>query len=76
MRQLHKPVVMPSVIGFGDGHHRCPGAYVALQETDVLLQRLLKLDGLRIERKPDLVWSSTASGYELHNFIISCERGA
>jgi hypothetical protein len=37
----------------------------------VLLQRLLKLDGLRIEREPDLVWSSTASGYELHNFIVA-----
>ncbi|NJM40101.1 MAG: hypothetical protein HC853_04700 [Anaerolineae bacterium] len=43
---------------------------MALQETDVLLQRLLRLDGLRIKRKPELRWSSTASGYELHNFII------
>ncbi len=73
VRELHKPVVMPSVLGFGDGHHRCPGAYVALQETDVLLQRLLKLNGLRIEREPDVRWSTTASGYELHNFIIAIE---
>jgi cytochrome P450 len=72
-RELHKPVVMPSIIGFGDGHHRCPGAYVALQETDVLLQRLLRLGGLRIEREPELRWSSTASGYELHHFIIGVD---
>ena len=62
---------MPSILGFGDGHHRCPGAYVALQETDVLLLRLLALPGLRIERAPDITWSSTASGYELHNFMIA-----
>lgn len=71
MREMHKPVVMPSVMGFGDGHHRCPGAYVALQETDVLLQRLLALPDLRIERMPDIRWSSTASGYELHDFMLT-----
>ena len=73
MRDMHKPVVMPSVIGFGDGHHRCPGAYVALQETDILLQRLLALPGLRIERAPDVRWGNTASGYELHNFIVAVD---
>ena len=72
-RDMHKSVVMPSVMGFGDGHHRCPGAYVALQETDVLLQRLLRLNGLRIEREPDVNWNSTVSGYELHNFIIAVD---
>jgi cytochrome P450 len=71
MREMQKQVVMPSVMGFGDGHHRCPGAYVALHETDVLLQRLLKLDNLRIERAPDIFWSSTASGYTLRNFVIA-----
>jgi len=70
-RDLRKPALMPSILGFGDGHHRCPGAYVALQETDVLLLRLLALPGLRIERAPDITWSSTASGYELHNFMIA-----
>jgi len=73
VREMHKPVVMPSVMGFGDGSHRCPGAYVALQETDVLLQRLLRLSSLRIEHEPDLTWSSTASGYELHNFIVAVD---
>ena len=73
MREMHKPVVMPSVMSFGDGHHRCPGAYVSLQETDVLLQRLLRLDGLRIERAPDISWSSTASGPELKNFWVAID---
>ncbi len=70
-RELRKPALMPSILGFGDGRHRCPGAYVALQETDVLLQRLLALPGLRIEHEPEIRWSSTASGYELHNFMIA-----
>ena len=73
MREMNKQVVMPSVISFGDGHHRCPGAYVSLQETDVLLRHLLALPGLRIERAPDVGWSETASGPELHNFIIAVD---
>lgn len=73
MREMHKQVLAPSVMGFGDGHHRCPGAYVALQETAIFLQRLLKLDGLRIEREPKLVWSSVAQGYELHQFFVTVD---
>lgn len=73
MREMHKQVVMPSVVSFGDGHHRCPGAYVALQESDVLLRRLLALPGLHIQRKPDVNWSTTASGPELRNFIIAID---
>ncbi len=73
MREMHKQVLAPSVMGFGDGHHRCPGAYVALQETAIFLQRLLKLEGLRIEREPELVWSSTAQGYELHRVVVTVD---
>lgn len=73
MREMHKQVVMPSVVSFGDGHHRCPGAYVALQESDVLLRRLLALPNLRIERAPDVNWNTTASGPELRNFIIALD---
>jgi cytochrome P450 len=29
------------VLRFGDGNHRCPGAYVAIQETDMFLRKLL-----------------------------------
>ena len=25
---------LPMLMSFGDGHHRCPGAYIAIQETD------------------------------------------
>ncbi len=60
-------------MSFGDGHHRCPGAYVALQETDVLVRHLLALDTLRIERQPRVDWSTTASGPEMHGFVVALD---
>ena len=39
-------------LSFGDGGHRCPGAQVALTETRVFLDRLLRLPGIRMEREP------------------------
>lgn len=49
-RELHAERVAPVVMSFGDGHHHCPGAYVAIQESDIFLRRLLTLEGLRVER--------------------------
>ena len=34
--------VQGAVMSFGDGHHRCPGAYIALQESDIFLTRLFE----------------------------------
>ncbi len=62
-----------AVMSFGDGAHRCPGAFVAIQETDIFLQRLLALDGLRIERAPSLHWNELVTGYELRNFIVALD---
>ncbi len=59
------------VMSFGDGHHRCPGAFIALQETDIFLQRLLALPSLRIERKPTVTWNDAVSTYELRKFILA-----
>ena len=63
--------VGPAVMSFGDGHHRCPGYYVALQEADIFLTRLLSLEGLRIERKPSVSWNDLISGYELRGFTVA-----
>lgn len=60
-------------MSFGDGHHRCPGAYVAIQETDVFLRRLLALEGLRIERKPSVSWNDLVAGYELRGFTVAVD---
>jgi len=65
---------IPSMImGFGDGHHRCPGSYLAIQETDIFLHRLLALDSLHMERIPTLNWNELTTGYEIRNFMIALE---
>lgn len=63
--------VAPGVMSFGDGAHRCPGAYIAIQETDVFLQRLLRLETLRIERAPTVSQSKLTGSYELRKFIVA-----
>lgn len=68
--------VQPWVLSFGDGHHRCPGSFLALEEADVFLYKLLRLPGVAIEREPDLGFSSLVQGYELRNFIVAVDRGA
>ena len=70
-RELQKEKVGPAVISFGDGSHRCPGAFVAIQESDVFLQKLLALEDLRIERKPSVSWNDLVAGYELRGFTVA-----
>jgi cytochrome P450 len=69
-RPLHGDRVPQEMMAFGDGYHRCPGAYIAIQETDILLTRLLALDGLHIEKRPDLQWNDLVTGYELRGFTL------
>lgn len=70
-RPLQGDHVASMLMGFGDGAHRCPGSFLAIQETDIFLQRLLALDGLHIEREPTLTWNDISTGYELRNFILA-----
>lgn len=70
-RTLKDERIPQAVMGFGDGHHRCPGSYIAIQESDIFLQRLLALDGLKIERPPTVTWNDLVTGYELRKFIIT-----
>ncbi len=63
-------------LSFGDGPHRCPGAPVALQETRIFLDRLLRLPGVALERAPDMYWNATLMSYELRNAVVTCERPA
>lgn len=65
-----RPKVPEYGLSFGDGAHRCPGAYVAIQETDIFLRKLLNLPGLRIEREPDVNHFEIAESYEIRNFIV------
>ena len=68
-----KPKVPEFVMSFGDGAHRCPGAYIAIQESDIFLRRLLRLDGLRIEQPPTVTYNQVVKGYELRHFIIAVD---
>lgn len=70
-RELRGERLSPSLLSFGDGAHRCPGSYIALQESDIFLSRLLALDGLRMEHAPRLTWNELVSGYELRDFPIT-----
>ncbi|GAB1818686.1 cytochrome P450 [Herbidospora sp. RD11066] len=63
-----------SYLSFGDGSHRCPGAQVALNETRVFVDRLLRVPGIRLARRPDLMWTDELMGYELRNAVITCHR--
>jgi cytochrome P450 len=60
---------------FGYRSHRCPGSQVALQETRVFLNRLLRLRGIRLEKAPQIGWSDLLMSYELRGALISCDRG-
>ncbi|WP_081838396.1 cytochrome P450 [Thermogemmatispora carboxidivorans] len=73
-RTLHEERVPSSLMGFGDGAHRCPGAPIALQESDIFLRRLLALPGLRLERPPRLRWNELICGYELRDLIVSLDE--
>lgn len=72
-RTLKEENIPSMLMSFGDGHHRCPGAYLAIQETDVLLQRLLAVPGLRIEQAPKIRWNSISAGYELRVFLLNVD---
>ena len=71
MRPLNGDRVPSMIMSFGDGPHRCPGAYIAIQETDIFLQRLLSLDTLHIERTPIIKWNDLTTGYEVREFVIA-----
>lgn len=71
VREIHGDQLQPMLMSFGDGHHRCPGAYIAIQETDMLLHRLLALETLHIAKPPVVTWGELSTGYELRQFMIA-----
>lgn len=64
-----------SWLSFGDGPHRCPGAQVAMHETRIFIDALLRVPGIRLANPPRLGWCEEINGYELHGAIVECERG-
>ena len=62
-------------LSFSDGPHRCPGAQVALQETRIFVDALLRLPGIRMVNPPEVTWNARIMGYELHGAFVECDRG-
>jgi cytochrome P450 len=61
-------------MSFGDGPHRCPGAQVALQESAIFLDRLLRVPDLRLATPPTIGWNTVTTGYELRGAMLTCAR--
>lgn len=67
--------IVGSYMSFGDGSHRCPGSHVALGETRVFLDRLMKLPGIRLQQQPPhMTWFDGLMSYELRGAVVACER--
>lgn len=65
--------VVGPYMSFSDGPHRCPGAQVALHETRIFLDSLLRLPGIRMEREPEILWNQQIQGYELRGCVVACD---
>jgi len=59
-----------AVLSFGDGAHRCPGAYIAIQETDIFLTKLFALPGLRMVREPAVRIRPEIAAYEVAGLVV------
>lgn len=60
-------------LAFGDGAHRCPGAYIAIQETDIFLTRLFALPGLRMVAEPTVRMRPAISSYEVVGLRVAVD---
>lgn len=65
--------VIGSYLSFGDGPHRCPGAQVALHETRIFLDRLLREPGIRLASEPRVEWNAMLGSYELRGAVVSLD---
>jgi hypothetical protein len=61
--------VQEPVLSFGDGAHRCPGAFIAIAESDAFLVRLLRLP-LRVIGSPRIGWNDLIEGYEVRGLTV------
>ncbi len=68
------PRVQAPAMSFGDGAHRCPGAFLAMAESDAFLKRLLRLD-LGVEGAPEIGWNELIEGYEVRGLRVAVRQG-
>lgn len=63
--------VLPAGLAFGDGAHKCPGAHLAILETDIFLHKLFALDGLRMVGPPRVTYKDEIESYDLRGPVIA-----
>lgn len=64
---------MPSAwMSFGDGPHRCPGAQLALHETRVFVDALMRVPGIRMAEPPVVVWAGAT--YQVRDGYVECPK--
>ncbi|MFJ3670384.1 cytochrome P450 [Streptomyces sp. NPDC090106] len=59
-----------AALAFGDGPHRCPGADIALMETNVFLGHLFALDNLRMLTPPRVTFQDEIGGYAIRGLRV------
>lgn len=70
-REMSAGKASGSLMSFGDGPHRCPGASVALQEAAIFLDKLLRVPNVRLSRAPTVGWNPLIASYELRGALIA-----
>ena len=65
--------VQAQALSFGDGAHRCPGAFLAIHESDVFLHRLLSLP-LRVVGTPELTFNELLMSYEIRDLLVEVQQ--
>jgi cytochrome P450 len=63
-----------SYLNFGDGPHRCPGSQVALHETRMFLDRLMRVPGIHLAKPPVMTLASNTQSYEIREAIVACDK--
>lgn len=61
------------VLTFGDGAHKCPGATIAVVETDIFLSKLLTLPGVRLQTPPRAGFNDAIGGYTLRGMLVEVD---
>lgn len=60
-------------LSFGNGMHRCPGSPLALNETLALMNRLLRVPGIKLSSKPEVIWVPHLATFEIVNVLVTCD---
>jgi len=61
------------MLSFGNGVHRCPGSPLAINETLFLMDRLLRVPGIRLASEPQMEWEPNVSTFVISNVLVTCD---